>query len=72
MPEFRNSILPTEQSMRVRRTQTPRSNIYATGINITISERNQEATLYPQELTSALLIQKLYQGHPLGNTSCDY
>ena len=57
------------------------NNIYPTGINITIPERNQEATLYPQELTSTLLIQMLFQFHlcragPLrgltGNTSHDY
>ena len=41
-------------------------------INITNSECNQEATLYPQELTSALLIQKLSQVHLTGNTSHDY
>ena len=35
---------------------TELSNIYSTGINITIPECNQEATLNPQELTSALLI----------------
>ena len=32
------------------------SKIYPTGINITIPERNQEATLYLHELTSALPI----------------
>ena len=32
-------------------------------INITIPERNQEATLYLQELTSALLIQKFIRAH---------
>ena len=37
----------------------PRSNIYPTGIDITRPEHNQEVTLYPQELTSTLLIQKL-------------
>ena len=36
-------------------------NIYPTGIHITIPEHNREATLYPQELTSALLIQILSQ-----------
>ena len=41
-------------------------------INITIPERNQEVTLYPQELTSTLLIQKLIQAHLRGNTSRDY
>ena len=41
-------------------------------INITIPERNQEATLYLQELTSALLIQMLVQVHLTGNTSHDY
>ena len=45
-----------------------RSNIYPTGINITIPERNQEATLYPQELTSTLLIQMLFWVHgPCGS-----
>ena len=39
---------------------------------ITIPERNQEAILYLQELTSTLLIQKLVQVHLRGNTSCDY
>ena len=47
-------------------------NIYPTGINITIPECNQEGTLYPQELTSALLIQMLSQVHLTGNTSRDY
>ena len=40
-------------------------------INITNSERNQEATRL-QELTPALLIQKLSQAHLRGNTSRDY
>ena len=44
------------------------SNIYPSWINITIPEHNQEATLHPQELTSALLIQMLSQVHPLGST----
>ena len=39
---------------------------------ITIPERNQEATLYLQELTSALLIQKLVQVRLTGNISLDY
>ena len=39
---------------------------------ITIPERNQEATLYLQELTSALPIQKLSQARLTGNTSPDY
>ena len=47
-------------------------NIYPTGINITRPECNQEVTLYPQELTSTLLIQKLSQVHLRGNTSNDY
>ena len=38
----------------------------------TIAESNQEATLYLEELTSALLIQKLFQDHLTGNTSHDY
>ena len=72
---FRNSIFPNKAT-----TEQEESNIYPTGINITIPERNQEAALYPQELTSALLIQKLSRVHlhragPLwgltGNTSHD-
>ena len=47
------------------------NNIYPTGINITIPERNQEATLYLQELTSTLLIQKLSPVYLTGNTSHD-
>ena len=39
------------------------SNIYPSWIGITTSERNQEAALYPEELTSALLIQRLSQVH---------
>ena len=39
---------------------------------ITIPECNQEATLYLQELTSALLIQKLIQVRLTGNISLDY
>ena len=38
---------------------------------ITIPERNQEITLYLQELTSTLLIQKLVQVHLTDNTSLD-
>ena len=37
-------------------------------IDITTSEHNQEATLHLQELTSALLIQRLFQVHLLGST----
>ena len=47
-------------------------NIYPSWINITTSEHNQEAALYPQELTSTLLSQKLSQVHLLGSTSPDY
>ena len=39
---------------------------------ITIPERNQEATLYLQELTSTYPIQKLSQVRLTGNTSPDY
>ena len=39
---------------------------------ITIPEHNQEATLCLQDLTSALLIQKLVQVYLRGNTSPDY
>ena len=46
-------------------------NIYPTGINITIPERNQEATLHLQELTSTLLIQMPSQAHLQGSTSHD-
>ena len=46
-------------------------NICPTGINIARPERNQEATLYPQELTSALLTQMLSWVHLTGNTSHD-
>ena len=38
----------------------------------TIPERNQEATLYLQELASTLPIQKLIQVHLTGNTSRNY
>ena len=41
-------------------------------IKWTTSERNQEATLYPQVLTSALLSQRLSQVHLSGSTSPDY
>ena len=41
-------------------------------VAFTIPERNQEATLYLQELASTLLIQKLVQVHLQGNTSCYY
>ena len=37
----------------------------------TIPENNREATLYLQELTSALLIQMTSQAHLRGNTSHD-
>ena len=47
-------------------------NIYLSQISITNSERNQEVTLCLQELTSALLIQKLSQVLMKGNTSHDY
>ena len=39
---------------------------------ITIPEHDKEATLYLQELTSALPIQKLIQVHLRGNTSPNY
>ena len=42
------------------------------GKALTIPERNQEAILYLQELTSALLIQKLIQVHLTDNISPDY
>ena len=42
------------------------------GNTSTIPERNQEAALYPQELTSALLIQMPSQVHLIGNTSHNY
>ena len=48
------------------------SNIYPSWIDITNSERSQEATLCLQGLTSALLIQMASQIHLLGNTSHDY
>ena len=35
-------------------------------------EHNQEATLYPQELTSTLLIQIIFPVHLLNSTSPDY
>ena len=47
------------------------NDIYPSWINIPIPECNQEAALYPQELTSALLIQMLSWVHPSGNTSHD-
>ena len=40
-------------------------------INITRPERNREATLYPQELTPALLIQMIFLVHLLNSTSPD-
>ena len=46
--------------------------IYPTWIDITTSERNQEAPLYLQVSTSALLIQMPSQVHLLGSTSHDY
>ena len=39
---------------------------------LTIPERNQEVTLYLQELTSTLPIQKLSRVHLTDNTSLDY
>ena len=47
-------------------------NTYLTEIKISTFEHNQEATLYPQELTSALLIQMPSRAHLLGSTSHDY
>ena len=47
-------------------------NIYPSWINITTFKHNQEATLYPHVLTSALLSQTLSQVHLLGSTSPDY
>ena len=41
-------------------------------VAFTIPERNQEATLYLQELASTLLIQQLVQVRLTGNTSRDY
>ena len=45
---------------------------YYQAVARTIPERNQEVTLYLQELTSTLLIQKLIQVHLRCNTSRDY
>ena len=47
-------------------------NIYPSWINITTSERNQEAALYPQVSTLALLSQRPSQVHLLGSTSPNY
>ena len=41
-------------------------------VALTIPERNQEAILYLQELTSTRLIQKLSQVHLIDNKSHDY
>ena len=41
---------------------------YYQAVALTIPERNQEVTLYLQELTSTLLIQKLILVHLRGNT----
>ena len=48
------------------------TNIYPSRIDITTSEHNQEVTLYPQVLTSALPLQRLSQVHFLGSTLHDY
>ena len=53
---------------RIRKT----SQLISIWINITIPERNQEATLYLQKLTSTLPIQMPSQVHLTGNTSHDY
>ena len=45
---------------------------YLTEISITTFEHNQEATLYPQVSTSALLSQRPSQAHLLGSTSHNY
>ena len=47
-------------------------NTYLTETSITTFEHNQEATLYPQVLTSALISQRLSQVHLLASTSHDY
>ena len=44
-------------AMMLKGSKESISNIYPTWINITNSEHNQEAALYPQVSTSALLIQ---------------
>ena len=46
-------------------------NTYLTEISIITSEHNQEATLYPQELTSTLLSPMTFQVHLLGSKSPD-
>ena len=43
-----------------------------TEISITTFEDNQEATLYPQVSTPALLSQRPSEVVVLGSTSCDY
>ena len=58
------------EAERIRKVHSQYLSIW---INIiTIPERNQEATLYRQELASTLPIQKLVQVHLRGNTSHDY
>ena len=58
--------------MGLKEMEKSTSNIYPTGIDITTSEHNQEATLYPQVSTSALLSQRLTQVRLRGSSSHDY
>ena len=58
-------LLEGKVELKFSRLSGLRINIYPSWINITISERNQEATLYLQELTSTLLSQRLCPVHLL-------
>ena len=69
----RKACMMREQQLNeAERTRLVHNKYLSSWINITIPECNQEATLYLQELTSTLLIQKLIQVHLAGNTSHDY
>ena len=65
--------LREQQLAEAKRMKRVHNKYLSNWINIiTIPERNHEATLYLQELTSTLPIQKLSQVRLTGNTSHDY
>ena len=65
-------LLEGKVEQKFSRLSGLRINIYPSRINIIISERSQEATVYLQELTSTLLSRRLCPVHLLGNTSQDW
>ena len=71
-PKGFNKIGIPKKTTTLREQQLNETERIRIWINITIPERNQEATLYLQELASTLPIQKFSQVRLTDNTSRDY